>query len=133
MKAIPMNGLVRCEPKDATHLKIKLPGPTGELFLPVMTGNQTRAGTGCWSWNGSVEKPTLKPSVLLSSGHYAANFKAGDSCWCSFDKEQLAKGEPVSGFNCHRCHSFITDGKVMFLTDSTHELAGKTVELLEVG
>lgn len=31
-----------------------------------------------------------------------------------------------------RCHSFITDGKIQFLSDCTHELAGKTVELPDI-
>ena len=32
----------------------------------------------------------------------------------------------------HVCHSFITDGKIQFLSDCTHELAGQTVELHEI-
>lgn len=28
-----------------------------------------------------------------------------------------------------RCHSFVTDGKIRFLSDCDHELAGQTVEL----
>jgi hypothetical protein len=28
-----------------------------------------------------------------------------------------------------RCHSFVKDGKIQFLADSTHELAGKTIAL----
>jgi hypothetical protein len=31
-----------------------------------------------------------------------------------------------------RCHLFITDGKIEYLADCTHELAGKTVEMEEV-
>lgn len=30
------------------------------------------------------------------------------------------------------CHSFVKDGKVQFLDDSTHELAGQKVDLLDV-
>ena len=30
------------------------------------------------------------------------------------------------------CHTFITDGKVIFLGDCTHELANQTLDLLEV-
>jgi hypothetical protein len=30
------------------------------------------------------------------------------------------------------CHSYVTDGKIRFLDDCTHELAGKTVELEDV-
>ncbi len=29
------------------------------------------------------------------------------------------------------CHSFIKDGKIQFLNDSTHELSGQTVDLPE--
>lgn len=55
-----------------------------------------------WGWNGSLESPTFTPS-LLCNGDY-----------------------PES-----RCHSFITDGKIQFLSDCYHSLAGQTVELPE--
>lgn len=55
-----------------------------------------------WGWNGNVDKPTFTPSVLV---RYA---------W--------ADGDRV-------CHSFVTDGCIQFLSDCTHTLAGKTVEL----
>ena len=29
------------------------------------------------------------------------------------------------------CHSFITDGKIQYLNDCTHKLAGQTIELPE--
>jgi hypothetical protein len=29
------------------------------------------------------------------------------------------------------CHSFVTDGRIQFLDDSTHELAGETADLPE--
>ena len=31
-----------------------------------------------------------------------------------------------------RCHSFITKGKIQYLQDCSHELAGKTVDMVEV-
>lgn len=31
-----------------------------------------------------------------------------------------------------RCHSFVTDGRIQFLTDCDHPLAGQTVDLPEV-
>ena len=31
-----------------------------------------------------------------------------------------------------RCHLFVTDGKIRFLNDCTHQLAGQTVDLPEV-
>lgn len=105
MKAKPVKlilgeGYVECPKEDATHITLNVPGPSGERPLPVITSGK-REGTGCWTWNGSTDKPTLKPSVL-TTGH---NF---------------------------RCHSWINDGKVKFLNDCTHELAGQTVELMEV-
>jgi len=30
------------------------------------------------------------------------------------------------------CHSFITDGKIQFLSDCTHHLAGQTVDLNDI-
>jgi hypothetical protein len=29
------------------------------------------------------------------------------------------------------CHSFVTDGKIQYLSDCTHRLAGQTVEMLD--
>ena len=57
-----------------------------------------------WKWNGSLERPTLSPSVLVS-GYIS-------------DREV-------------RCHSFIENGKIHFLNDCLHSLAGKTVDLPE--
>ncbi len=81
-----------------------------------------------WSFNGSETAPTFHPSVLVTSGHFAPHFTAGSECWCTYRREH--PDEPVS-FRCYRCHSFVREGKIQFLTDSTHELAGQTVELPE--
>ena len=95
---------VQCSTEEATHIKIKIPGPTGVLVLPVIrTG--TRGGTPCWTWNGDTERPTLRPSLLTRME------------W---------KDPPVV------CHCFVNDGIVDFLTDSTHSLAGQTVSLVEL-
>lgn len=72
MKAIPVKliygqGYEPCAIEDATHVTLRFPGPTGVLTLPVILSG-TRAGTGCWTWNGSTTAPTLLPSVL-SEGH----------------------------------------------------------------
>lgn len=67
-------------------------------------------GRGAWEWNDSVEAPTLKPSVL-----------------CIYDSADAGKdGAPPA-----RCHSYVTDGKIHFLGDCTHALAGKVVDLPE--
>jgi hypothetical protein len=132
MKAKPIifdnNAYVQVEPARATHLKIKLPGPSGEMFIPIMLKG-SREGTGKWSWNGDTEKPTLKPSVLTQSGHLAPNWKQGDGCWCEYYK---AHPEETPVFHCFRCHTWINDGKAQFLGDCSHELKGQTLDLLDV-
>ncbi|QIL71679.1 ammonia monooxygenase [Diaphorobacter sp. HDW4B] len=63
-----------------------------------------------WSWNGSLEKPTFSPSVLVT---YTGADAGRD-------------GAPPAV-----CHSFVTDGRIQFLGDCTHALAGQTVDLPE--
>lgn len=81
-----------------------------------------------WGYNGDPEKPTFTPSILVRGGHYAPSFKPGDRCWCIYNAEKRAKGEPEA-FACNTCHSFVTAGRIQFLADSTHHLAGQTVDL----
>ncbi len=59
-----------------------------------------------WNFNGNFEKPTFTPSLLVK--------------YPSFETNMFV------------CHSFITDGKIQFLTDSTHKLSGQTVDLPDV-
>jgi hypothetical protein len=86
-------------------------------------------GPDGWSWNGDVLKPTFRPSVLVRTGHHASHWKAGDSCWCTYNAEEIAKGQPPAPFDCAVCHSFVRDGMIQFLGDCTHKLAGQTVPL----
>jgi hypothetical protein len=65
-----------------------------------------------WGYNGNAEKPTFTPSVLVT---YPANPEADERF-----KEWRTE---------RRCHSFITDGRIQFLADCTHSLAGQTVDL----
>ncbi len=65
-----------------------------------------------WAFNGDLEKPTVQPSVLVH--------RMGNSMAIEEFKEYR---------NELRCHSFITDGKIKFLSDCTHELANQTIEL----
>lgn len=60
-------------------------------------------GSHKWEWNGSLEKPTLTPSVKVS--YY--------------------EGEQVTTI----CHYMLIDGQQEFCADSTHAFAGKTVPL----
>jgi hypothetical protein len=80
-----------------------------------------------WTWNKSVDKPTFSPSVLIRSGHYAYD-EPRDKCWCTYNAEHP---ESPSSFSCQVCHSFVTDGRIQFLGDCTHAMAGQTVDLPE--
>lgn len=118
MKAKPMKlvygeGYFPCEAQEATHVQLHCPGPFPDRFIPVQLKG-TRAGTGNWSWNGDIEMPTLKPSILTR-----ADFTVPSDCGGERRAEKV-------------CHSFVNDGKIQFLSDCTHEFAGQTLDLLEV-
>lgn len=81
-------------------------------------------GAARWQFNGDYDRPSLSPSVLVTSGHYSPDWR-GPFCWCTYAREH--PGEAT--FRCFRCHSFVKGGRIEFLSDSTHALAGKTVVL----
>ena len=58
-----------------------------------------------WTFNGNFYRPTFSPSIFV-------NREGGG-------------GYP-------KCHSFVRDGRIIFCADSTHELAGQTVDLPEI-
>lgn len=62
-------------------------------------------GTPGWSWNRDFNKPTVHPSVKVTT-----EFPDRTDC----------------------CHSFITNGRIQYLEDCTHAMAGKTVDLPEL-
>lgn len=71
-----------------------------------------------WDFNGDFEKPTIAPSVLVRGVERITDEE--------FDL--LAFGAHIEP-RPFVCHSFVTDGKVQYLNDCTHHLAGQTVEL----
>lgn len=54
-----------------------------------------------WKFNGDYEKPTFRPSMVADYG------EAG------------------------KTHCFVTDGKIEYLSDCSHEYAGKTVDCID--
>ncbi len=85
-------------------------------------------GPPCWAWNGSLDRPTLSPSLLVRCGHYMSEHRS-EKCWCTYNAEHPDNPAP---FTCYVCHSFVSDGQIKFLGDSTHALAGQTVDLPEL-
>ena len=60
-----------------------------------------------WEFNGNLDRPTFRPSVLINL--------PGDE-----------------DFPTEVCHSFVTDGSIQYLSDSTHEFSGQTILLPEL-
>lgn len=58
-----------------------------------------------WQWNGNKDKPTFSPSIL-------------------------ELGEDKNGKT--RCHTFVRDGEIHYLSDCTHGMASKTVDMVDI-
>lgn len=83
---------------------IKRPNGEHECWLIYCKGCQAHHSfDDRWIFNGDLEKPTFSPSLLV---------------WGSKPEK--------------RCHSFVRDGKMQYLSDCFHELAGQTVELSDI-
>lgn len=70
------------------------------------TADAHTEGWPVWELTGTEERPTVRASLLYS--------------W-----NEGPQRIPMA------CHSFITDGKIEYCGDCTHELSGKTVDLPE--
>lgn len=66
----------------------------------TVVGDDGSRDTIIWDWDGNVEQPTFDPSILCK----------------------------VSELDT--CHSYLKEGKWQFLSDSTHRLAGQTVDMI---
>ena len=116
----------RCPGCDMTHqLPVQItagvlpaPNPDDPDWTPPQEFYEARGG--CWSWNGSATRPTFLPSILVTGTQWLT------------DEEHAAvmRGEKVEP-RPFVCHSFVTDGRVQFLGDCTHELANQTVDIPE--
>jgi len=76
------------------------------------TSHAVSTAPGGWGFNGDGNRPTFTPSVLVT---HEAKPGAGPG----FEEWRTARA----------CHSFVTDGRIQFLADCTHALAGQTVDL----
>jgi hypothetical protein len=82
----------------------------------------------CWTWNGSIEKPTFTPSLLVTGTEMTEKGKADYEAWVAAG---YPKPAPKLDSRPTRCHSYVTDGRIQFLGDCTHAMAGQTVEIPE--
>lgn len=79
------------------------PGCDGAHQVSVGEGGGPR-----WGYNDNPEAPTFTPSINVTYNGPDAG---------------------VDGAPPAVCHSFVTDGRIQFLADCTHALAGQTVEI----
>lgn len=68
--------------------------------------NQHHGFDSRWTFNGDFERPTFSPSLMVTLGHHP-------------DPPDI-------------CHSFVRDGRIEYLNDCTHSLAGQTIDLPDV-
>lgn len=81
-----------------------------------------------WTWNGSVDFPTFEPSILVT---WDSLSEAGREKNDAFRREHGRYMSPTElPWDVRNiCHSFVRNGRIQFLGDCTHDLAGQTVEL----
>lgn len=90
---------MQCDTTEDRVVRINAGKDSQWLFVCPGCG-ENHAVNDSWSFNGDRIKPTFNPSLLVAM-----------------------PGLPS------RCHSFVKDGQIQFLSDCTHALAGKTVDL----
>lgn len=73
-----------------------------------------------WQFNGDLESPTFSPSLLVTG----KKMPTQDEADRIMADEKIELSDMV-------CHSFIRNGNIEYLSDCTHEYAGKTVKLNE--
>ena len=74
-----------------------------------------------WEWDGSRDRPTLSPSILVRSSKPLTDEEV----------QRVLGGEHIEPVPTV-CHSFLRQGRLEFLGDCTHALAGQTVDLPEI-
>lgn len=88
---------------EGGRLMFWCPGCDGAHQVGVGHGDGPR-----WGYNGDPEAPTFTPSILVTYNGRDAG---------------------IDGAPPAICHSFVTDGRIQFLGDCTHALAGQTVDI----
>lgn len=96
------------------HMSFRCPGCFKVHSLPTK-------GEKAWKFNGSMEAPTFQPSILA---------KGVDNI-TEEEHKRIMAGEKIEP-RPMVCHSYVTDGKIQFLSDCTHHLTDKTVELADI-
>lgn len=81
-----------------------------------------------WGWNGDVNKPTFTPSINVVYDHLSEASRARNTAFHA-EHGRYMTHEELPYDQRDVCHSFVKDGRIQFLGDCTHALAGQTVDL----
>ena len=73
-----------------------------------------------WGWDKNLEAPTITPSIKVSGTQW------------SKDQSFYRANHHVPSGGAMTCHSFVRAGRWEFLGDCTHNLAGQTVDMVEL-
>lgn len=77
-----------------------------------------RTAPGGWTFDGNADAPTFAPSVLMTGTQRITDEEA----------DRILRGEKFEPLPL-LCHTFVRAGRIEFLGDCLHALAGQTVEL----
>jgi hypothetical protein len=85
--------------------------------------------TDSWQFNNDFNNPTFSPSILVRSTMMTEKGEADYEAWrtagCPKTNEVFEHVPTV-------CHSFVTNGKIQYLSDCTHELAAHIIEMVDM-
>ena len=99
-----MSGRPVLEPvwRDGQMIRVMFLCPGCRIYhTPVVNAPD---GGPVWEFNQDLVRPTLSPSILVTG---------------EFGEDRVPQ----------RCHSFVRGGRIEFLSDCTHALAGQAVDL----
>lgn len=116
--------VLKQEHSDKEYRHFDCPGCGQTHSIPVK-GDKSKGPV--WGYNWNDDKPTFTPSILtrwVSVPDVREKDENGDYLLGSDGRLKGAKDEV--------CHSFVREGKIQFLNDCTHKLAGQTVDLIEI-
>lgn len=99
-------------------------------WTPLGIDRSPHIGPCSWGFDGNLASPTFTPSIKVTTGHYCHTPPVPGNCACDF--QQRFPDEDPWEWPCCICHSFVRAGRIQFLDDCTHALAGQTVDLPEI-
>lgn len=115
-----MPRIKECIDRDRRAVSFRCPGCGYKHVLGI------EGAPPAWGFNGDMDRPTLAPSIHVKQGHFCDGTPEADCFICRRAKERGTTSL------CLVCHSFVTDGRIQFLGDCTHALAGQTINLPEI-